>query len=144
MNQQNQSAIIRQRSPLLVARIISMLMQNGIAMAMRQPRPYSVIALNTLRSQLLQDPFFDELHHPEELSGRLRSSSILFMDVVVLMGRLLRVLIRQAPLTDEEENERSDIRNECMDQPFFDRRLINSNRPFSDEDFDDEDEACFV
>jgi hypothetical protein len=144
MNQQTQLATIRQRSPLLVARIMSMLMQNGIAMAMSQTRPHSVFALNTLRSQLLQDPFFDELHNPEELSGRLRSSSILFVDVVVLMARLLRVLIRQAPMKDEEENERVNVRNECMEQPFFDRRLINSNRPFSDEDFDDEDEACFV
>ena len=143
MSQASQSAVNSQPSALLVARILSMLMQNGTAIAMRQSRPYSVFALNTLRSQLLQDSLFDELHRPEELSGRIRSRSILFMDVVVLMARLLRVLTRRAPLTEEEQNERVIVRNECMDQPFFDRRLMNSNRPFVDEDFD-EDEGCFV
>ena len=95
-----------------------------------------------LRSQLLEDPFFDDLHRPEELRPRLRSSRILFMDIVVLLARLLRVLMRQGPLTDIERDERINVRNGCMNQPFFQRRLINSARPFVDEDF--EDEGCVV
>lgn len=120
-----------------------MVLENGVALALRQPRPHSIPSLNTLRSQLLQDPFFDELHLPEELTGSLRSRGILFMDVVVLMARLLRVLMRRPPLTEEERAERISVRNECMNQPFFNRQLIHSNRPFVDED-GDQDEGCYV
>ena len=139
------TSIRRQPSPLLVARILTMVLDNGTALATRRPRPHSVGSLNILRSQLLEDPFFDNLHRPEELRPRLRTSRILFMNIVVLMARLLRVLMRQGPLTDTERAERIDVRNECMNQPFFHRRLINSARPFVDEDFEDfEDEGCVV
>lgn len=142
MSQQSQSAALRPPSAVLLAKILSMVLENGVAIAMRQERPHSVFALNRLRTQLLQDSFFDENHCPEELNDRLRTSGILFMDVVVLMARLLRVLMRQAPLTDEQRDERITIRNDCMNQPFFDRNLINTNRPFAHQEIG-EDEGCF-
>ena len=133
----------RRISRYLAAKVLQMCLDNGIALGERRPRPHSVSALNTVRSQLLQDPFFDPTHQPEELEFRLRMNGILFFEVIVLMSRLLRVLARQAPLTAEETTERIKIRTECLSQPFFDRRLVNSTRPFADEEFDG-DEGCFV
>ena len=130
-------------SRFLAAKILHMCLENGIALGERRTRPHSVFALNALRSQLLQDAFFDPTHRPEELEFRLRMNGALFMDVIVLMARFLRVLARQAPLTEDEMAERIKVRTECLSQPFFDRRLVNSTRPFADEEFDD-DEGCFV
>lgn len=142
MNQQPQTPIQRHPSSLLVARILTMVLENGASLAMRRARPHCVAALNALRAQLLQDPFFDDLHQPEELGLRLRTSRILFMDLVVLLAKLLRVLMRIPPLTEDEMAERVKVRNDCLNQPFFNRTLAYSARPFVDDDFDDE--GCFV
>lgn len=60
------------------------------------------------------------------------------MDVVVLMARLVRVFMRHDPLTLDEVRERVEIRNECLDQPFFDRGRVNEPRPFVDDNAEDE------
>ena len=143
MNQQTQTSNPQQPSPLLVARVLTMVLENGIALAMRRTRPHSIAALNGIRTQLLQDSFFDEAYRTDELAPRTRPSRILFMDLVVLMAKLQRVLMRQAPLTEDEMAERINVRNECLIQPFFDRRRANSARPFVDDD-DFEDEGVFV
>ena len=141
MNQQTQTPSPRQPSPLVVARILTMVLENGTALAMHRTRPHSIAALNELRAQLLQDPFFDMDYQPDELAPRTRPGRILFMNIVVMMAKLLRVLMRQAPLTEEELAERISVRNECLDQPFFDRSRASSARPFVDDD-DFEDEGC--
>ena len=143
MDQQSSTDNTEHTSRFLTAKILHMCLENGIALGERRPRPHSVSALNTLRYQLLRDPFFDLTHRPEEFEFRLRMNGILFMDVILLMARLLRVLARQAPLTENEMAERIQVRTECLSQPFFDRRLVNSTRPFADEDSDG-DEGCFV
>jgi hypothetical protein len=130
-------------SKYLTAKILQVCLSNGIALAEQRPRPHSVSAVNTLRSQLLQDPFFDPMYRPEELQFQRRANGILFFDVLILMAMLLRVLARHEPLTEDEMAERIHVRTECLSQPFFDRRLVNSARPFADEEFDG-DEGCFV
>ena len=143
MNQQTQVTTYRQPSPILTARILTMVLQNGLATAMHIPRPHSVAALNRVRSQLLQDPFFDEDYRPDELAYRTRPGSISFMSIVVMMARLMRVLNRHTPLTEDELAERINVRNDCLNQPFFDRARVDSARPFvDDEDF--EDEGCVI
>ena len=131
-------AIHQQNRSLLVAKILAMCLQNGVALALRQPRPFAIVLVNVLRSRLLRDPFFDEEHRPEELTVRTRPSRILFMDITVLLARLMRVLMRQNPLDEEATRERIAVRNECLDQPFFQRERVNSLRPFTDDDFEDE------
>ena len=98
--------------------------------------------MSNIRTQLLDDPFFDRSHQPEELHFRTRPSRILLMDFVLLLAMLFRVLIRQGPLTDKEKAERIAVRNEALDQPFFDRERTASRNPFADGAF--EDEGCFV
>lgn len=122
-----------------------MILENGTAIGMRRPRPHTVDALNFLRSQLLQDPFFDEEHKPEELGMRMRTRPArpLFMDVVVLMARLMRVLMQRAPLSEDELAERIKVRNDCLDQAFFDRTREQPRRPFV-YDSEDDDEGCCV
>lgn len=143
MNQQTQITTYRQPSPILAARILTMVLQNGSAVAMRRQRPHGVTAVNAVRSQLLQDPFFDEDYRPDELAQRTRPSRVMFLDLVVLMAKLMRVLMRPLPLTEEQLAERITVRNECLNQPFFDRARINNERPFVDDD-DFDDEACSV
>ena len=65
------------------------------------------------------------------------------MDLVVLLARLMRVLMRRPTALGEAElAERIEVRNACLDQPFFQRWVESSTRPFSDEG--DEDEGCKV
>ncbi|KAK3709715.1 hypothetical protein LTR37_010742 [Vermiconidia calcicola] len=118
-----------------------MVLENGTALAQRRPGRHTVAALNELRTPLLQDPFFDEDYKTEELAHRTRPSKIMFMDLVVLLAKLMRVLMRRNPLTEDDLAERIVVRNECLDQPFFDRLRVNNARPFVDEEF--EDEGCF-
>ena len=46
--------------------------------------------------------------------------------------------MRQDPLDEEALAERINVRNECLDQPFFHRARVNSDRPFADEESEDE------
>lgn len=129
---------------LLVARILTLVLQNGIALVQHQPRPHSVAALNALRAALLQHtPFFDPAHDAAELGPRTRRSAISFADLVVLLARLMRVLMKQGGLTEGEARERAEVRRECLDLPFFDREGLGSARPFGDED-GFRDEGCVV
>lgn len=120
---------------VLVAKLLTMILQNGTAIATQQPRPNSLAPLNALRAELLLHcPFFDPEHKPGELSPRTRRSQISFAEVVVLMARLIRVLMKQGGLSEAETRERVEVRNACLDQPFFDRELVGSARPFARED----------
>lgn len=124
-----------------------MIIENAISHYRRQPQPrrHSLGSLNALRAHLLQDPFFDPQYRTEELAVRARPATIIFSDMVVLMAKLMRVLMRERstdPLNEEELAERIDVRNACLDQPFFDRARINSDRPFGPSPVDDE--ACCV
>ena len=89
------------------------------------------------RAALLQDPFFDPQHKPYELVERTERDEMHFSDMVVLLGRLMKVLMREETgeaLTSEELVERIRVRNECLDQPFFDRRCsMNDGRVFGRE-----------
>lgn len=140
----NQATTTTRPQPyLLVASILQMVLRNGIAAAINRPKPCSVASLNILRTQLLQEePFFDPNHKLEELTPRTRPSRILFVDIVVLLTRLMRVLMRQGVLSDEQKAERVAVRNAVLDQPFFDRERPASQNPFAEEPF--EDEACFA
>ena len=137
----------RRRTPqVLVAKMLTMILQNGTALALQRPRLHSVAALNALRTELLlHTPFFDPLHQPAELGPRTRRPPVSFMDIAVLMARLMRVLMKQqqGALTEAERRERVEVRNECLDQPFFDRALVGSARPFGDEE-GFMDEGCVV
>lgn len=129
---------------VLVAKILTLVLQNGVAMAQHQPRPRSVAALNALRTELLlHSPFFDPEHHAAELEPRTRRSAISFTDLVVLLARLMRVLMKQGELTAGEGRERLEVRRECLDLPFFDRGLVGSETPFADDE-GFTDEACVV
>ena len=105
-----------------------MVVRNGIARAISKPVPCSVSSLNHLRTQLLQDAFFDRDLEPEELTAPVRPSRILLGDVVVLLATLMRVLMRQGPPTDDEHVERTAVRNEVLNQPFFDRERPASHK----------------
>lgn len=118
-----------------------MVLDNAIAAANSHQRPHAMPHLNILRKLLLKDAFFDPSHKPEELRLRMRPSRILFMDLVVLLSRVLRVLMRREPLTEEAKRERIAVRNEALDQPFFDRMLL-TNTPFARDE--EEDEGCSV
>ncbi|KAK5677085.1 hypothetical protein LTS10_010274 [Elasticomyces elasticus] len=89
-----------------MAGILQMVIRNGIAGSMNRPRPCTIEQCNNLRTQLLQDNFFDREHQPEELEPRMRPGKVLFSDLVVLMAQVMRVLMRPGPLTTEEEAER--------------------------------------
>lgn len=139
----------RQLPQLLTAKILTLILQNGLALATHQPRPHTVHTLNALRADLiLHSPFFDPTHQPSELRPRTRRSQISFTDLVVLMARLMRVLVR-APgpggSTEAEERERVEVRRECFDLPFFDRGMEGSERPFGEGMGEGEvDEGCVV
>ncbi|KAK5132747.1 hypothetical protein LTR08_008713 [Meristemomyces frigidus] len=133
----------RPPSYLLVAGILQMVLRNGIARAIHKPTPCSVVSLNDLRTQLLQDPFFDPHHAADELAAPVLPSRILLADLVVLLATLMRVLMRPGgPLTEGEQAERSAVRNEVLNQPFFDRGRPASRNPFAEIPF--EDEGCFA
>ena len=119
-----------------------MVVRNGIARAINKPVPCSVNSLNNLRTQLLQDSFFNRLVAPEELTAQTRPSRILLGDVVVLLATVMRVLMREEPLTEDEQAERVAVRNEALNQPFFDRERPASRNPFAEDPFDDE--GCFM
>lgn len=129
-------------SSLLVAKILQIVLENSIAAASGRQRPHSVQALNALRTQLLQDDFFDPNHDPAELRFRRSASTILFKDLAVLLARLMRVLMRSGPLHDEGVHERIAVRNEALDQPFFDRNTAGDAHPFTRQE--PEDEGCSV
>lgn len=119
---------------VLAAKILTMILENGIAIATHQLRPHDTLALNALRRDLLLHcEFFNAAHQPEELGPRTRRSQVSFADIVVLTARLMRVLMKNGALTEAEERERVAVRNECFDQPFFDRGLVGSARPFVDD-----------
>lgn len=119
-----------------------MVLENSIAAAGRRQRPHSVQALNALRAQLLQDDFFDPNHDPVELRLRRSANTILFVDLAVLLARIMRVLMRRGPLHEDEIHERIAVRNEALDQPFFDRSTAGSVHPFTRQE--PEDEGCSV
>ena len=119
-----------------------MVVRNGIARAINKPVPCSVTSLIHLRTQLLQDAFFDRLTNPDELTAIVRPSRILLGDLIVLLATLMQVLMRPGPLTEEEQARRIAMRNEVLNQPFFDRDRSASENPFAEEPFDDE--ACFT
>lgn len=57
----------------------------------------------------------------------------MFTEVVVLLARLVRVLIRggtAVALDENELRERIEVRNACLDQTFFQRGAVG--RPFGD------------
>lgn len=71
------------------------------------------------------------------------------MDLVVLVARLMRVLMRREPLTTEEERrEMVEVRNACLDERFFDRSQDGGwgrEGPFAGHgEGEGEDEACFT
>lgn len=134
----------RQLPHIIVAKMLTMVLQNGMALAAHETRPNTLLALTTLRRDLLLHcPFFDPEHKPDELRPRIRPSQISFTGLVVLMARLLRVMMKQGALTEEEVAERVEVRNECLDQRFFNRALVVSARPFvGDDGF--VDEACVL
>ena len=119
-----------------------MVVRNGIARAMNKPTPCSVVSLNDWRTQLLQDTFFDRDSDPDELTAMIRPSRIMLADVVVLLATLMRVLMRRGPLSEDEQTERTAVRNEVLNQPFFDRERAPSRNPFAEDPFDDE--GCFT
>jgi hypothetical protein len=131
-----------------------MILQNAFAHALRQPKPHSVPNLNALRTALLRDEFFNGDHQTTELRPRNRGGRILFTDLVVLLARLLKVLILRGPNGEgrtsypaEELRERIEVRNLCLDQPFFDRERRDGGGPFggdSDEEGEVGDEGCVV
>ncbi|KAK5739170.1 hypothetical protein LTR17_005471 [Elasticomyces elasticus] len=122
----------RHPTHVYMAGILQMVIRNGIAGSMNRPRPCTIEQCNNLRTQLLQDDFFDREHQPEELEPRMRPGKVLFSDLVVLMAQVMRVLMRPGLLTAEEEAERV--------KPFFDKEKPESRNPFSDPSF--EDEGC--
>jgi len=125
-------------SYIYVVGIMSMLAHNGLASLMGRPRIHSAQNLGKQRTALLLDPFFDPRHRPEEIQYRGRAGPILWMDAIVLLARLMRVLMRRDPLTVAEVAERIDVRNEVLSQPFFDRRRRHSLNFWSDENLEDE------
>lgn len=134
---------------LTTARLLQLLLTNGLSTATHLPRPYTLAHLTTLRTQLLRAPFFDPLHRPSELRPRIRPQRILFMDLVVLVARLLRVMMRREPLgTAAEREERVEVRNGCFDEPFFDRSVEGGwgpEGPFGGAgEGVGEDEGCFI
>lgn len=129
-------------SSLIVAKILQMVLENSIAAISRRQRPHSVQALNVLRTQLLRDDFFDPNHNPTELRVRRSASTILFMDLAVLLARMMRVLMRRGPLHEDDVTERVAVRNEALDQPFFDRSTAGDGHPFTRQE--PEDEGCFM
>lgn len=105
-----------------------------------------------LRKNLLEDAFFDPDQQAEELAVPTRPSAIEFSDLLVLLARLYRVLVRDIErkrlgleLNENERLEKMHVRNECLNQPFFDReRVVDlSTRLFSD-GAEIEDEGCFA
>lgn len=134
-------------SPANVLKIMVMTTENFIASCRHQPtRPYSLTTLNAVRTQLLQDPFFDPCHRVDEIARRSKpSENIKFTDMLVLFSRLMRVLMRDQSanrLSEEELIERIDVRNACLDETFFDRGRVNPSRPFNHDQ--NIDEGCFV
>lgn len=128
---------------VLLAKILDMVVQNGIAVALRQERQFSVHRLNELRARLLQDAFFDPQHRPEELRPfRTNPRGILWKDLVVLLSRMMRVAMRREPLSKESQEERVVVRNEALDHPFFDRSKPPSLHPFAVEEPEDEGVCC--
>jgi hypothetical protein len=120
-----------------------MVVRNGIAGALRRPRPCTVQALNVIRTILLQDPFFDRRVRREELGMRTRPVRITVPDLVMLLARLMRVHMMQEPLTKEDFEEWVAVRKETLGQPFFDRERPNTEiNPFSEEPW--EDEGCYA
>ncbi|TKA65256.1 hypothetical protein B0A55_11386 [Friedmanniomyces simplex] len=131
-----------------LANLLQLLLRNALATSLALPRPCTINHCNHLRAHLLADPFFDPTHLPHEIpSPLIRPSKILFSDLVVLMARVLRVLMRQqqqqgnvyvlgAALTEEEEEEeraeRGRVRWEALCQPFFERGREGGGNPFSD------------
>lgn len=138
----------RQLPQILVAKILTMILQNATALVTHQPRSHNIAQLNILRSELvLYSPFFDPTHKPEELRLRTRRAQISFTDIVVLMARLMKVLISRGMEEegDEQRRERMEVRNECLDLPFFQRSEVESARPFGDGDQEGfEDEGCVI
>ncbi|KAK5110776.1 hypothetical protein LTR85_000721 [Meristemomyces frigidus] len=132
----------RPPSYLLAVGILDMTLRNAIASATSRPRPFGIPVINNMRAQLLQDAFFDPTHCPEELAPRLRPSNMLLTDTVVLLAKVIRVLRRQDPPTEDERVDRIAVRNKALIQPFFDRGRPARPNPFADDLF--EDEACFV
>ncbi|EMC97829.1 hypothetical protein BAUCODRAFT_31838 [Baudoinia panamericana UAMH 10762] len=132
---------------ILVGGILQLLLRNSIAAALNQRRPCTLQTCINLRHALLQDPFFDRNHRPEELETRLRPPNIQLMDCVLLMARLMRVFMWEGfgALTAEQQCERLAVRNEALNQPFFDKERVVSVRgnPFVD-DPAAEDEGCFT
>ncbi|KAK3109972.1 hypothetical protein LTR53_016215 [Teratosphaeriaceae sp. CCFEE 6253] len=147
---------------LLLAHLLQLLLRNGIAGALRLPRPCTLATCHALRARLLRDPFFDPAHRAHELAPppgpRLRRSKILFADLVVLMARVLRVLMLPQPppqpqqhdedvagvegLTEAQGRERVAVRQEALGQPFFDRGVRGPGNPFAEPGV--EDEGCWV
>ena len=131
------------RPQVLVAKILAMLLDNSTAIAEHRLRPHTLSQLNRLRAQLLEYSFFSADHQPHELRPRLRTSRISFADTILLMARLFRVILTRGPLSEEDTKERIEVRNACLDQPFFKRSLVGSARPFVDDD-GFHDEGCDV
>ena len=140
--QQTPTTTRRPSGAFHVAKILTLVLENGIAHATRQTKPHSIETLNMLRNQLLRDPFFDPDHRTAELAYRTHPESVSFMDMVVLLARLTRVLLRREPLGEEQLSERIAVRNECLDLPFFNRQRANPERLFGEGDI--EHEGCFV
>ena len=115
-----------------------MVLVNGTARQTGRHTPFTVQQLNAVRAQLLQDPFFDRNHQPEELKPRISPSVIQYDDLVLLLAKLNWALKRQGPLAAIENVARVTVRNEVLNQPFFDRGQPASLRPFRSNTFDDE------
>lgn len=158
---------LRPPSPqILTAKILTMMLENGTALGQKRPRPYVLAQLNTLRTQLLlNSPFFDPAYRPEELQPRTLRAKIPYVEMVVLMARLIRVMVkggrregnlgkgilaegegegmaaRELKMAEdnEDERERVTVRNLCLGQAFFQKGEAGSARPFSSrEEFNDE------
>lgn len=132
-------AVTRYHSSIIVAKLTSVLLTYFILQGPRGVAPPHLgPQLLALRTQLLQDSFFDLAHHPEELSSCTRAAPLPYWDLIVLFVRLMKVLMRSSPLSEEDRVERIAVRTQCLSQPFFNRTMQNMTRPFSGDAVDDE------
>ena len=116
-----------------------MVLENYSAYIHNHRRPHTIATLNIIRAELLENTFFDPDHLPEEISVRPRVRTVKHGDFIVLLARLLRALSRRgaSPVTDEDVEERKEVRSLCFAQPFFDGKRIMPVMPFTEE-VDDE------
>lgn len=117
-----------------------MILRNGLAASLAQPRPCSLPSILKTRSLLLQDPFFNRDFRPEELRPRIRGARIMLVEFALLLAKVFGVLAGVGRGSEEEAGkERMEVRNAALDQPFFDRERVGDGNPFLEEEVDDDE-----